>query len=75
MQVRRTYFSNPVAHFMCNLNSIYTFDGTHLIGAVKPNTKAFKQNDLKSAQLRRRSERENKTKDDECQEYRIVCRQ
>ena len=51
MQVRLTYFSNPVAHFMCNLNSIYTFDGTHLIGAVKPNTKAFKQNSLKFAQL------------------------
>ena len=35
---------------------------TVLIGAVKPNTKAFKQNNLKSAQLRGRSERGNKTK-------------
>ena len=77
MQVRRTYFSNQVAHFMCNLNSIYTFDGTHLIGAVKPNTKAFKQNNLKSAQLLslEGAQTGEKTKDDKCQEYRRVCRQ
>ena len=50
---------------------------TGLIGALKPNTKAFKQNNLKSAQLlsSEGAQRGEKTKDDECQEYRLVCRQ
>ena len=37
---------------ICNLHSIDMFDGTHRSDkAVKPNTKAFKKNNLKSAQL------------------------
>ena len=53
---------------------------TSLIGAVKPNTKAFKQDTLKSPQRASTAEGAqracpmwgNKTKDDECQEYRLV---
>ena len=52
MQLQHTYFSNPAAHLFYNLHSIDTFDGTHWSDkAVKPNTKAFKQNNLKCAQL------------------------
>ena len=52
MQLQRTYFSNAAAHCFCNLHSIDMFDGTHRSDeAAKPNTKAFKQNNLKSAQL------------------------
>ena len=46
---------------------------TGLIRAVKPNTKAFKQNNLKSAQLLslEGAQTGEKTKDDKCQECRL----